>query len=205
MRRFARILSAAFVAGAIAFAVAALSRVPYAAGDEEGAILRLSWRFRGERLEECRRLSAEELAQLPAHMRREVVCEGGVAPFLLSATVDSVAVAHDTIRASGARADRPLYVFREVRVAPGEHRLQVRFHRLDRRDAGDRKPDGHGNHEEEGEGEQEERKLDSEEMAAGGEPAALALHTRFRAAPGEVVLVTYDPELRRLVLRGSTR
>jgi hypothetical protein len=31
------------------------------------------------------------------------------------------------VRASGAREDRPTYVFRELRVPPGEHRVEVRF------------------------------------------------------------------------------
>ena len=122
------------LAGALAVlltgAVVGLSQVPYEATSGEGARIRLSWRFRAA-VEECRELSEEELAELPAHMRRSTVCERTVPPHHLRVEVDGRALLDETIRAAGAQADHPLYVFREVPVEPGRHDVRVRFERLD--------------------------------------------------------------------------
>ena len=65
------------VVAAVAVAtLAALSAIPWTPEPGPEAVVRLSWRARGERVEVCRDLSAEELEALPQHMRRERVCEG---------------------------------------------------------------------------------------------------------------------------------
>jgi hypothetical protein len=93
--------------------VGAGTRVPYRFSESDEAVLRLSWRLRGVRVEECRRLTAGELERLPAHMRREEVCEGRIAPYRLTLEIDGHQVEDGLVHASGARADRPLYVYRE--------------------------------------------------------------------------------------------
>lgn len=125
-------ISGARVAGvlvAVAFtgALAALSRVPYAEHEAGDALVRLAWRFRSDRVTRCRPLSADELAKLPRHMRQPEVCEGGLRPYRLTVEVDGVPRGDDTIRAAGATSDRPLFVFAEILVAPGEHRVRVLF------------------------------------------------------------------------------
>jgi hypothetical protein len=126
----------AALGGALALAagagIAALSQLPYAPPAAEEAVLRLSWRAVGERVEECRRLSEEERAALPVHMRREEVCEGRLLPSHLWVEVGGRVVVDDTVRPAGARGDRPIFVFREVRLPPGEHAVRVRFSREDR-------------------------------------------------------------------------
>lgn len=77
--------------------------------------------------------SEEELATLPAHMRQPVVCEGQVVSFLLEVVIDGATAVRDTIRPAGVRADRPLYVFSELRVGPGDHAVRVSFRSLGRR------------------------------------------------------------------------
>ena len=121
----------ALLAVASALALAALSQVPYTPAAAEQAVLRLSWRAPGVRVQNCRRLTDEEKAALPAHMRRDEVCEGRLLPAHLRVEVDGRVVVDDTVRASGARGDRPLYVFREIPLAPGAHALRVRFSRPD--------------------------------------------------------------------------
>ncbi len=165
---------AAILAVTATFGLAALSQVPYAAGDEDRAVLRLSWRTLGERVEECRPLTPEEEARLPRHMRPLEVCEGRVSPYRLRVVLDGRAVADDTVHGAGAREDRPIYVYREFAWSPGRHTLAVTFERLGGPPAGE-----------------------------GRAPARMQLETEVRAAPGRVLLVTYDPELRALVLRGE--
>lgn len=182
MSRAMRALAGVLLAAAATLAVAALSRVPYESPGGRQALVRLSWRALGERVEECRPLSAAEREALPVHMRRSEVCEGRVLPYALEVELDGRRVLADTVRAAGAREDRPLYVFVELPVEPGTHRLGVRFVREGRG----------GDHEEE------------PGKRTGATPARLELSRTLRLRAGEVALVTYDPERQALVTRTPT-
>jgi hypothetical protein len=107
--------------------VAWMSRVPFEFESEHEALVRLSWRVDGISIEECRQLSAEELANLPIHMRSPEACIGRIAPYRLQVALDGQLMVNDTIRPGGARGDRPIYVLSDFPVDPGEHRIQVRF------------------------------------------------------------------------------
>lgn len=124
-----RSLLAALVAAAVMGGLGFGSRAPWRAGDERAAI-RLAWRARGEKVEECRPLSAEEQAELPVHMRRTEVCEGRLRPYLLSVRIDGRTSVADTVVGAGVREDRPIHVSRELRVAPGGHAIEVVFQGL---------------------------------------------------------------------------
>lgn len=170
------LVSLALVAG-----IGALTRVPYATGSGTEALLRLSWQARGERVERCRRATAEELAARPAHMRQEVICEGRqVAPYTLRIAVDGRVVDSGRVAGSGMAGEGTLYVLRELPVAPGSHRLSVRF---------EREPDGTG--------------ADSSALHDARRrtvPPRLTMDTTITLGAGEVVLVTYAPELERLLV-----
>lgn len=168
-------------------AIGAATRFPYPAAPPDHGVLRLSWRTRGERVEECRRLTPAEIAQLPIHMRREEVCEGRVLPYLLVVEMDGRLLLRERVLPAGARHDRPLYVFHEIPIPTGEHRLAVRFVREDTR-----RERGGGS----GRGRDDDH---SERRSA--TPSYLELETGFRARPGEVTLVTYDADQRELVAR----
>ena len=122
----AALLTAGLVAG---------SRWTWRANDESAAAIRLSWRSVSAPIEECRRVTPEELAQLPPHMRREEICERRHAPFRLTVEIDGDVVRSTRLEPAGASGDRPLYVFEELRVAPGEHRLAIRFEEVRSGDA----------------------------------------------------------------------
>ena len=100
---------------------------PYQVEADDDGLIRLSWRAVGQRVEQCRTPTEEELAALPAHMRRQEICEGRMTPFRLSVRIDGVDVLDERILPSGTRQDRPVYVFREFPVPPGSHRLELRF------------------------------------------------------------------------------
>ena len=70
-------------------------------------------------------MSAEEQAQLPTHMRREEVCERTGIPYRLRVLLDGAELEETLIRGAGTREDRPIYVYRELRVSPGTHRLEI--------------------------------------------------------------------------------
>ncbi|HJS42526.1 MAG TPA: hypothetical protein VJ755_03575 [Gemmatimonadales bacterium] len=167
------------VAAVGAGAVARLSAVSGDGASPDQGLIRLSWRALGEQVRVCRRLAPEELAKLPAHMRQEEVCTRHILPSHLRVWIDSGLVLDDTVRAGGAREDRPLFVFVELPIARGRHRIDVAFERL----AG-----GEPYRESEEDPEHETRET----------PPVLVLHDTIRIESREIVLITYDDEERKL-------
>jgi hypothetical protein len=110
-----------------ALAIAALSRLPFAEADPVTSVVRLSWRTQGVQIRECRQLTEEELARIPEHMRRTEECVGRVTDYELVVAVDGALALVDTVSPSGARRDRPVYVFRDLSVSPGPHTVEVTF------------------------------------------------------------------------------
>jgi len=166
--------------------LALLSSVPYTAEPAQRAIIRLSWRARGERVQRCRRPSAAELEKLPAHMRPQEICERGIAPYRLRMRVDDSVAVDALVRAGGAERDRPLFVFFEVPVSTGTHRLAIAF---EREESDHKKP---GNQHEESDNEETEDLRET--------PRHLTLEQSVTVAPRAIILVTYDDEQRRLAL-----
>lgn len=218
-----RMLAAATALVVVAIVVAA-SHVRLGVFPDAGAMVRVSWSARPERVETCRRLSDEEYARLPVHMRRRVECEGATARYELRVLRDSVLLAVDTVRGGGLRHDRELYVYREIAVPAGPARIAVRFVRLDSSLAADAllradtsSEAGRGGAAVSGrEGaivpggagaivpdraarEDEER----ERRRAEAVPPLLVLDTVITMAPRTVVLVTYGDVARRLTLRAG--
>jgi hypothetical protein len=122
-----RLAAGAAAAGILSAGIVLGTSVPWVAEPGGDALIRLSWRAVGERIEECREPSAEEQARLPAHMRQSRICERRLAPFHLVVHLDGRPALDEVVAASGARDDRPTYVFRELRVPPGDHRVELRF------------------------------------------------------------------------------
>ncbi len=177
-----RILGAT-TAVVLTVAIGALSQVPYESDPGDHALIRLAWRVRGTRVEECRRLTEEELARIPVHMRQEEECVGRILPYRLQVLLDDSAVVDQLVRPAGAREDRPLYVFHERSVTPGAHELIVRFE-LDRGSGPARAPDT------------------TATRGSDTTPSVLELRTRLDMRSKEVALVTYDNERRQLVVQG---
>lgn len=123
LRRAAAVL----LAVALTAGVAWLSRAPTEFGSGANAVIRLSWRVAGVPVEACRTRTEEELAALPVHMRSPRECSRALAPFALDVALDGRAVVRDTVFPKGARADRPVYVYRDLPVSPGRAALSVQF------------------------------------------------------------------------------
>ena len=200
MSRAVRLAVGGLLAVAVTVGTAALSRVSWTPHSGDRALLRLSWRARSERVESCRQLSAEEQARQPAHMRQSEVCEGRLLPYVLRVELDGRVLVHDTVRASGAREDRPLYVFRELPVAPGPRRLAVSFTRVPARGEHDGEDDDDDDDDDdEHDGREDDDEEDARSRAAA--PARLALAASPTLMAREVYLVTYDEDRRVLVGR----
>jgi hypothetical protein len=141
------------------------------------AMLRLAWSARPERIERCRERSEEELAQLPVHMRQRVSCEGASARYRLTVRDRGRLLSDRVVHGGGLRQDRRLYVFEELPLDPGDHRIEVLFERLDTGGSG------------------------TVNVQSGGEtvPPHMALDRQVRVRPREVILVTYVAERQELV------
>jgi hypothetical protein len=120
----------AVTAGLLA-ALGVLSRAPIAGEDAGGSALLLTWRVRSEEVGRCRTPTPEELERLPPHMRNPDACVGPVPPYRLTVEVGGDLVIETLVEPSGARGDRPLYVFREIALEPGTYDVRVRFVRED--------------------------------------------------------------------------
>lgn len=163
-----------------------LSHAPWEAHPGGDGVLRLSLSARPERIEECRTLTAEELASRPAHMRQATVCEGTSASYRLRVATGDSTLLETEVTGGGARRDRPLHVLREFPLPPGPRHLSVVLARVDPAPAA---PPG--------------------DTAAGRSaevlPASLRLDTTLTLEAHRVVLVTYDPRQQRLLALTAPR
>lgn len=182
--RLWRLLAVAVTAGLIAGVVAA-SHAPLSPHAPDGALLRLAWSARPERLEECGSQTAEELARLPPHMRQPVVCDGVTARYRLTATHAGRVLADRIVSAGGLRQDRRLYVLEDLPVPAGEALVEVRFTRIEApaATAADRPGQDRRGH---------------------TVPARLTFAERRTIEAHTVLLVTYDAEGRVLIARSPS-
>ncbi|ODS51832.1 MAG: hypothetical protein ABS36_18840 [Acidobacteria bacterium SCN 69-37] len=169
------------VAAVGACGLAWLSQIPIASDRASDAVLRLTWRARPERIEHCVTQSPEALAALPPHMRQTTICEGINASYRLVVQHNGVVVADQVVAPGGLRRDRPLYVFREITLPPADDAaIVVTFTRV-----------------EAGSGDAEPGQSDRDTMRE-SVPASLTWERHLRFAPGQVRIVSYDPERRAL-------
>ncbi len=202
MRMILRRVAGGALALAVTAGIVALSRAPYATATGEEALLRLSWSGRPQRIEECRRVSAEELASRPAHMRREIECEGRPARYIVRVRDDEVTLAVDTVTGGGLRGDRAIHMLRAFPLVPGEHRLRVEVTLADSVGTGSEEgaePPDDGVWRP-GPADRERREL--EELRRQRQdrlPPELRFDAEVTFVAGMVLLVRYDPIARRLV------
>jgi hypothetical protein len=177
--------------------------LPWHAAD--AARIRLSWSARPERIETCRALTAEEIAKEPPHMRRRVECTGTFATYLLHVASDGRVIDERIVKGAGLRNDRPMYLLADYDLLAGEHRILVRFTRREKTDGDSaavalhaiRTGSDSGIFAGRAEREDEERAR----RRAAAVPAAMEMDTLLTLTPGEVRLITFDAEARRLVVR----
>jgi hypothetical protein len=146
-------------------------------------------------MEQCRRLTDEELAGVPAHMRERIQCEGHTARYQLSITIDGSLVADRLVSGGGAHGDRPISLLEDFRVTPGPRVLLIRIVRVDSAEALAPALDDSST------SDRERRMAETRERSRREAlPPTVVLDTSLAIGEGQVVLVSYDPERRRLIL-----
>jgi hypothetical protein len=114
------------VAVAAMAGVGAIAHLPLGEPPREAA-LRVALRTSLGQVEICHDRTAEELAALPAHMRQARTCEITTVDYRLRVTVDGRPLVDRAVVHHGVRRNRPLVVDELRRLAPGVHRVEVRF------------------------------------------------------------------------------
>ncbi len=93
-------------------------------GDQE-AIVSLTFSHAADRVGECRRLTQEELNELPPNMRKPDDCPRERHPVRVELRIDDTLVYSETAQPSGLWSDGKANVYRRVTVNAGEHELYV--------------------------------------------------------------------------------
>jgi hypothetical protein len=198
---------AATVLATVLLARASAAPLPFHSAS--AARIRLSWSARPERIEVCRTLSAEELAQRAEHMRQRVECEGRFATYALRVTVDGRPAGEDVVRGAGLRNDRPLYLLREFELAPGAHAVRVTFMRRETTDddaAAFAPAVSPGVDTGLYAGRAEREAGEHARRAGAAIPPNLTFDSSLTFAPRQLKLITFDAERRALrVLAGTNR
>lgn len=209
------IAARAVIRGALAVAASAVVLAALAAASAVSvpwhgagtAALRLSWSARPERIEVCRVLSKAEVEALNEHMRQRVECDGRAATYALRVRVDGVLLGNEVVRGGGLRNDRPMHLLQTYTFAPGVRRIQLEFSRRERATTDTATgvpvvaPDADTGIFA-GRAARESSERGRRTRAA--VPPLLTLDTALTIAPQQVILVTFDPDQRRLVVKADT-
>jgi len=128
MARALRFLGqAAFYLGTAALLGWFSSAPAYRHFPSDQAQLKISIVHSAKRKEACRRLSAEEIAELAPNMRKSLSCSRERLPLLLEVTLDDEVLARETLPPTGLSGDGPAQLYRGLTVSPGSHHLVLRM------------------------------------------------------------------------------
>ena len=103
--------------------------------DPEQALLKVSFSHAGDPVRECRRLTPEEIAELPPNMRRPDDCPRERVPLFLVVELDGTVLYEGALPPTGLWGDGPSNVYERFPLPSGSHRLSLRL-RDSRREEG---------------------------------------------------------------------
>lgn len=119
-----RVLGEGVVLAAFGLCLGTFANAPSFAPVEGGkAIIRLTLSHGGQRLEDCRTRSAEELKSLAPNMRKARVCSRDRAAVHVMLAFDGTTLVDRRITAGGVAGDSPARAYDTFEVPPGRHRL----------------------------------------------------------------------------------
>lgn len=95
--------------------------------DPEQALIKMSFSHAGEREEECRRMSAEEIAKLPPNMRQTMDCSRRRVPVVVEVVLDGIVLYHGVRQPAGLWRDGPSTFYERFAITAGPHTLTARL------------------------------------------------------------------------------
>ncbi|MDH3195496.1 MAG: hypothetical protein OEL78_04195 [Hyphomicrobiales bacterium] len=118
---------AGFIVLTIVFALTSvLSNAPtYRTIPPQTGVLKLSFSHGADRHAACRKLTAEEIAALPANMRRTEICPRRRPPVDVELIVDGALLFRQTLPPSGIAGDGPSRIYKKFVLAAGKHTIAV--------------------------------------------------------------------------------
>jgi hypothetical protein len=103
------------------------SALPIRIMAEEEAMITIAFAHAGELREPCRKLSSEELAQLPANMRKLEDCPRERSAVLIEALLDGETLYKELLQPSGLFRDGGVDIYYNGRILSGEHRFEIKM------------------------------------------------------------------------------
>ncbi len=94
---------------------------------ENSGVVLLSFVYGADRHADCRRLTAEEIARLPANMRKAEDCPRRRRPLYVELDLDDRPIFRAALPPTGIAGDGPSRVYRRFVVPAGEHDVKVRM------------------------------------------------------------------------------
>ena len=91
------------------------------------SMITLSLSHAGELVEECRRMSQEEMAELPPNMRLPVECPRERSPVSIEILMDDKPIINEVVDPPGLYKDQGVDIYRSIKVPAGDYRLEVRM------------------------------------------------------------------------------
>lgn len=95
--------------------------------DDDESMVTVAFSHSGETLEECRRLSQEELLKLPPNMRKLDDCPRERSPIILEASLDGESIYSKTMLPPGIFKDGGVNIFFSNRVPAGKHSFKIKM------------------------------------------------------------------------------
>lgn len=121
-----RILGQAIAYGVFVAVLGIFSVWPgYRLLEEQEAIVSLTFSHAADRVAECRRLTQEELNELPPNMRKPDDCPRERHPVHVELRIDDTLVYSKTALPSGLWRDGKANIYRRIAVSAGDHEVYV--------------------------------------------------------------------------------
>lgn len=136
MHRVLQYLGQGVVYAICAAVIGYLSAAPaYRQYPEDMAQIKLSFRHGAKRVEDCRRLTPEEIAKLPPNERRPSTCSRERISIAVRILMDGQVLFDKTLQPTGLSGDGPAEAYQKFAVPAGRHRLEA-FLRDSKREEG---------------------------------------------------------------------
>lgn len=128
MRRLRQSLGLAAVLAVFAVLLGYFTYRPsYVHFSDDKALIKVSFTTGGQRVGKCIRRSRAELAKLPPHKRKAVICPRKRHPVRLEVMVDGQPRYRATVQPAGLSSDGSSKFYRGLAVTPGRHVIVARL------------------------------------------------------------------------------
>jgi hypothetical protein len=128
MPSIAQITGQAIVYSAIIVPIGYFSASPlYRQIPEDQAQIKLALQHGGQRVEDCRKLTREELSKLPSNERRANTCSRERVPLVVEISIDGSVIYADTLQPTGLSRDGVSKTYRKFLVAAKSHVIEAKL------------------------------------------------------------------------------